>query len=1033
MRTLPALMQTILDGGIFVGDRRPSSRVTVEPDWYLNLESDGCGNLEVDKRPIRWFQRADNSQLEVEVPNVLQIDLDRGIDNAAAACTIVIKNQKMRINGAPVSPGELGQPGYFTFSRGDSPESTARWGHTRNDWNHVLVPNALLRTYEGYGGHEKPLAQAIADGNVMLTGVWLVDEIRVGTDHRLQMTCRDMMKLLIEQQLYPPLIPLSRYPLDYRRWVYDNVALNAHGIDVGTVTTIEPGDRFATFTDSSVDRWYPQGSPGSQIEAGGFVLHGHRAADAFDGNDETYWLGEGNSRPDAEFAVNFIEVDAGGEAVNAIFVNPWGGNYTMYISVMENGLWQGDPNNLIHYDPSILFGTQPYAVDTGSAIPYVSAEGVPWEQAKEYILPRMYAAQRIRITFRDLTDSGIGPWRYRAGVREFRVRIGSGGVQIGSVQHLEPLFLAADMHPVSGYWTADTFGHVDAFGEARLGDPDPESTDRSTWALRSTPSGDGYFTMDDRGKVVAHGDAVHHGDLTTLGIVAATSNNQAIDMAVTPDGGGYWIIRFNGALHAFGNATNYTSSVPLTALSAAAACEGNSHGALWVLDTAGAVHAYGTASLGSYSPPLPAGTPNQVVEVATSLRRTLSGSGYWITTSQGHVQHFGDAPDLGGLAAPNPTEGDWRKTIWEIMPNPVADIGFILLRGDGTLIPIGDVGTYYGGPTSGTAILRKDGDYLDYVDIIKDLVLWSGFWLQETLDGTEEPRVYGNLESTGVYADEALPADLFDKRPVIDAINAIKEIVGYLVYVDDEGGFRFESPNWWASGNFDENGDHLDIIPEVDERVDLTNYSISAKDAPVRSQIIIASQKVDPKDSTAEYTRYIPATARMLRGLVKPAMWVNGFFTSQEEQLIMAELIALHIWFQIRTSSATAWCNPAVQVNDQVRVLERQTSETYIHYVRGKHTVNDAEKGTYTMELTTNWLGDHDSWVITSDNLAETDPQPSDGLGRFELSKRVAEWIRKGGGASRSRKAVTLYDTGTYLTQAAIPDYTDDGDRAGPE
>lgn len=54
------------------------------------------------------------------------------------------------------------------------------------------------------------------------------------------------------------------------------------------------------------------------------------------------------------------------------------------------------------------------------------------------------------------------------------------------------------------------------------------------------------------------------------------------------------------------------------------------------------------------------------------------------------------------------------------------------------------------------------------------------------------PEVYGNIESTGAYAEEALPADMFDKRSILDAIEQIRQIVGYHAYVGEEGEFHFE-------------------------------------------------------------------------------------------------------------------------------------------------------------------------------------------------------------------------------------------------
>lgn len=809
------------------------------------------------------------------------------------------------------------------------------------------------------------------------------------------------------------------------RWVYSNVALHTHGIDVGTVTNIAPGDRYAVLSDSSVDHWYPEGSPGSSIPAGGYSIHGHKAGDAFDGNDQTYWLGEGNSGADKPFAVNFLEVDCAGEAMNAIFVNPWAGNYTMYISIMENGVWQGGAN-IVPYDPSILFGTQPYAVNTGAAIPYVTAVAVPWETAQEYVLDRVYAAQKVRITFRHLVDSGIGPWLYRAGVREFRVRIGAGGAQVGTMTHLEPLFLAADTDPTSGYITCDTFGNVDAFGDARTQDAaSPPGTDHGTADVYTgvilTKDGGGYYRLDGRGAVSAFGNAVWHGDLISTSVNLDTTAEIAWDIALTHTGNGYWIITDLGHIFAFGDAPSYATVAPLPGKTVTTIEGHPSVMGVLVMDTSGHVTARGSAT--SYG-----NMDGTYTEGSARLAMTSTGLGYWVMTGTGRVAAFGDAVNYGGIdgaqATTDPSLGNWHNLFWQLLP-AADNRGYVIMQGDGTMYPIGDVG-FYGGPASGTAELRSDGDYLDFADIIIDLLMWSGWFLKEDLANNVAPSILGQIEATGTYSNDPMPADLFDKHPVIDAINTIKDIVGYQVGCRYDGGFFFTSPNFWEAGNFDEDGNHITTIPEIDENVDLTQYGIQVTDRPLRSEILISSQKIDPTDSTAQYVRYIPTTAKFLRGMVKPFMWVDAHFLDVAEMSLMAELIALRIWFAIRTGQATSWIKPGVQLNDQVRILERETSESYVHYVRGRHTTNDTESGAYTQQITTNWLGDRENWVITSQQLAADED-----LGRFQISYALQQRLL----AIRT-SAPRLFDgTGGRVLQPTEynnPDNTDHGNQAGP-
>lgn len=993
-------------GGPYVGDNKPHGRVTVQLPWpdlsgdhkYDVLRSTydiGVGNYSHRGVPLRWFQNIDNSQPEMEVPNVNSIHLTRSIDSDAATFEIVIYNQQHYTNTAiPATAQDLGQPGYFTPTRGVSLDSQGRWGQSTNVWENILQPNALIRTYQGYGGTDKTIPQALADGNIMLTGIWMVDHVEVRTDGMITISGRDMMKLLIDQQLYPPLVPKLMYPLTYYRWQYFNVPVNASTRTETSTTTVTSaaGDKVTLYADSEVDRWYSYN----------YDIHGHHPTDSLDGNAGTYYLGVGNSRPDAAFAVDWIEYTCG-EVMNSVYVHPWAGNYTMYVSVMEHGVWQG--TDVIPYDMSELIGTQPRWVNTGANIPYVWAYGVPWETPQEYVLPRAYLADRVRISFRNLAYSGIGPWMYRAGVREFRNRA-STTLVVGTETHtvtLQPLFLSACMDKESGYITCDTWQQIDAFGAARTfpRTGGAEITNDVAIAIRQTSTQKGYYVLTAAGGVTCYGDAVWHSDSKTdgstpYGVITA------IDMALTPSGNGYWIVGSTGGIYHYGDAATYTAVTPTNnGAGPAAIISCDSHPTtqgLWIMDSNGHVFVRGACTdYGSFSTvynnPAYKTTPG---EMPISLRRTSTGTGYWIMTNTGKVEAKGTATAYGGPPLLT-MDGNWANAFWELIPHS-DDSGYLVLKGDGYIYDFGvsPLTWYYGAPIPGTqAQQRKDGNYKDYVDIIRDLVLWSGFLFYDpALPANETPKVYGNLESTGSYSPEPLPTEVFDKHPVIDAIHSIKEAVGYLVWVDDEGAFRFESPNWWGPGNFDETGIHTNDLHQLDELVTLVNLNATVGDDVLRSMIIISSNDPDESLSTTVTTRLIPSSKKQLRGLVKPAMWVNGFFLKAEEQKIMAELIALHSWFQTRVGQVTCVANPCLQINDQVRIWERQASETYVHYVRGVDSTMDLDTGSYMMTVTTHWLGDETNWAIQEAGTFTSVNDPDDPTGVWAISTELMEWIR---------------------------------------
>lgn len=674
-------------GGPFVGDAAPHGRVTVEKDWWLNLQM-AAGTYQ--KCPIRWYQRADGSQVETEVPNVKSIDIDRSIDTDAGSCTIQIYNQKMLPNAAAGSSSDsLGQPGYFTW-RFRSPEADARWGVQSDDeWLDVLVPDALIRTYQGYGGHSLSLEDALAAGHLVITGTWMVDSVRLGHNGMIEMKCRDMAKLLIEQHLYPPLVPAAQYPqgLEYCRWRY-----NYHPAIPASAGSGAYGNKRCVY-----ERVGASEASGSDVWQGGFdrSLHGHYPHEAFDGDPATFWLSVGNSNPEEPFAVEWIEAACGDEIDN-VYIHPWAGGYRCYVSVMEDGAWVDGGFGNLAYETA---GIGRYDGVNEASIPYVAQAGVPMDTETRIALPRAYRAQKVRFSLTNLYNSQWGPYHYRAGVRQL-------GLSLGST------------------------------------------------------------------------------------VTGATSGQAA-----------------------------YTST--------------------------------------------------------------------------------------------------------------------------------------------------DDGNYRDYADIIKDFALWSGFQL---FDGEgAEAHVHGNIEATGIAdTGSCLKIDQWEKKTVIDAMHVISEIVAYLVRVDEEGGFRFESPNTFRAGNRDRTSAYVPTIPEIDESMQMTEYTAEYSDAPLRTDIIISSDEPTADFTTTVTTHLVPAEVGLLRGMVKPLMISNHFLTDAGDQLTMARLIARRMTNALVGGSVGCAANPALGIDDQVKIHERVTSETGIHYITGMRSAMDLDSGSYLMTLTTFRLGDDSGFTVTS-------------------------------------------------------------------
>ncbi len=765
MRTIPARIWNLWNqGGPFVGTEGAAhGRVTVERDWLLNTDGT-VSTSDPKKLPYRWFQRLNNSQVETEVPNIKSISTDRSLDADAATASIVVKNIKMDLNNAGTNR-RLGNPGEYTWTQ-PTREARARWNLIKGPWADVLVPNALLRTYQGYGGREKSIPDALLDGNLVLTGLWLIDEVRPSTNGLLEIKCRDMAKLLIEQQIYPPLIPFERYPLNYHRWT-DTYVVN-EAIPV------------YDFTDPK------ENSPGP---------------------------------------------DEGPKYVTDLAVSADG-----------RGYW--------------ILGS-----DGG-----VFSEHVPFFGSR-----------------------------------------GGGQNPIEHIDNAPMVAMAAD--PFNrGYWLTAADGGVFAFGEVPfLGGMADDPLSAPIVSMAAHPSGKGYWLVGEDGGVFNFGEAGF------FGATPSTGGSPIVDIGITPSGNGYYLADNKGGVYAFGDANFFGSAVGEVPF-----------------------------------------TPDYWDRICGMAVRS-QGDGYWLLRGNGDVYAYGAAQYLN-----NQGDGKWldykanlMDPMFEISSTPSGD-GYYMVGGDGGVFAFGDAKFWGSLPGRFMYTERTEGNYKDYTDIIKDLLLWSG-WLAY---GTGKDDVYGNLETTGAYAEYALPADMFDKKPVIDGITQIKEVVGYHFWIDDEGAARFESPNWFRPGNYLEDGTHVQIIPEIDERLQLADYSVVFSDKDMRSEIVISSYDPLSNNETTITSRARIETPGLdlLRGMVRPALWIQENLKEKTESERMAELIALHAAFSLRMGTIRCIANMAFQLNDQVRVQEKVTKDAYVHYIRSISSEMDLDDGTYFMDITTNWL-----------------------------------------------------------------------------
>lgn len=262
-------------------------------------------------------------------------------------------------------------------------------------------------------------------------------------------------------------------------------------------------------------------------------------------------------------------------------------------------------------------------------------------------------------------------------------------------------------------------------------------------------------------------------------------------------------------------------------------------------------------------------------------------------------------------------------------------------------------------------------NFKDISSVVALICLWAGFWLK---DSKKRPIVYGNIEQTGFTPDSPIAPDFFDKRTCIDVINELKKVVGYIVWVDQEGAFHFESKNVWEKGNFYYTGQHTDNIITLDEKFNLMDYDVTTTKSSDRSDIYVSGVNPQLNLPGTKYARqkWLPAEpgeawGTFLRGMTVPMMLGVKIDMAESQMNIMAQIIHLYLWFARRNGRAKIPANPCIDINDQVRIMERTTGESFYHYVNGVRSEHDLETGVYTMDLDTNWLGSNENWAIVAD------------------------------------------------------------------
>ena len=271
--------------------------------------------------------------------------------------------------------------------------------------------------------------------------------------------------------------------------------------------------------------------------------------------------------------------------------------------------------------------------------------------------------------------------------------------------------------------------------------------------------------------------------------------------------------------------------------------------------------------------------------------------------------------------------------------------------------------------------------FADFTDVVRRLLAYGGFYWPpdntQRLTGDHSVgvpyhqsddfqlgvgQVYGmtspahapNFDGPDEFAQ--FKVETFNLKPLMDGIIAVRDTLGYMFFVNEDGAAVFRLPNIFKAGNVVVNGMGGEyafrtdrVIPILDTEIILSLQSrLSSHNT--RERIVVAN-RAGGLAATADGRPQVPVNFRRL------GVWSDQDFERQEDVAVMADMIVLRQLFSYRTNSLRIPANPEIQVDDQVQICERVTGENYLHYVSAISSDWDAATGRWTYDLTTAWLG----------------------------------------------------------------------------
>jgi hypothetical protein len=149
-----------------------------------------------------------------------------------------------------------------------------------------------------------------------------------------------------------------------------------------------------------------------------------------------------------------------------------------------------------------------------------------------------------------------------------------------------------------------------------------------------------------------------------------------------------------------------------------------------------------------------------------------------------------------------------------------------------------------------------------------------------------------------------LTADQFDKQPLLDCIQVVRNIVGFNFFVDECGGIVWRMPNLYQRGNYitpshlDNEGRKPTYVAGAHETIDendiLLQYSTTLDSKNLRERIGVADTNGKVGTVIRGYTSLPHRAARI-------ALWTDQHFDSNRECRVAADMIAAQQMFSFRS------------------------------------------------------------------------------------------------------------------------------------